>query len=67
MYFVHFLLSQNYCDAVADQGFPVAGGMDPLGRCGHLMQALFAENVCENERIGSRRGRAPGTPLDPPM
>ena len=24
--------------------------------------ALFGKNVCENERIGSRRGRAPGTP-----
>ena len=23
------------------------------------MQALFGENVCENERTGSRRGRAP--------
>ena len=33
------------------------------------MRALFGENVCENERIGSHRGwRAPGTPpLDPPM
>ena len=28
----------------------------------------FGENVCENERIGSHGGRAPGTrPLDPPM
>ena len=33
------------------------------------MQALFSENVSENERIGSHRGRrAPGTrPLDLPM
>ena len=29
------------------------------------MQALFSENVCENERIGSREGgHALGTPLD---
>ena len=42
--------------AVADPGFP-AGGRGPQ------MRALFGENVCENERIGSHRGwRAPGTP-----
>ena len=37
--------------------------------CGPPTQALFGENVCKNERIGSHRGgRAPGTPpLDPPM
>ena len=30
--------------------------------------ALFGKSVCENKRIGSGRGRAPGTPpLDPPM
>ena len=33
-------------DPVADPGFPVGGR-------GPLMQALFGENVCENERIGS--------------
>ena len=30
--------------------------MDPLGGRGPPMQVLFAENVCKNERIGSRRG-----------
>ena len=49
--------------AVADPGFPVEGGMHPLGG-GHgpPMQALFGENACENERIASHRGRALGTP-----
>ena len=37
---------------VADSGFPVGGGW---GR-GPPTRALFGENVCENKRIGSRRG-----------
>ena len=41
---------------VADPGFPVRG------RRGPPIRALFGENVCENKRIGSRRGRTPGTP-----
>ena len=55
---------------VADPGFPVGGGVDPLGGGGRVPPtwALFGENVCENERIGSHGGRAPGKPpLDPPM
>ena len=56
---------------MADPGFPVgAGGVHPLGGCGPPTQALFGENVCENERIGSHRGWCvPGTPPppDPPM
>ena len=48
---------------VADPGFPVGGGVHPLGGHGPPMQVLFSENVCENERIGSHRGRrAPGMP-----
>ena len=31
------------------------------------MQALFGENVCENERIGSHRGVHLARPLDLPM
>ena len=51
------------CYPVADPGFPVARDVDPLGGAGPPMWALFGENVCENERIGSRRQwRAPGTP-----
>ena len=39
--------------AVADPGFPIGGRGPPT-------RALFGENVCKNERIGSCRGRAPG-------
>ena len=50
-----------------DPGFSVVG-LHPLGGRGPLTWALFGENVCENKRIGSHRGRAQGTPpLDPPM
>ena len=40
------------------------GGREPVrGERGPLMRALFGQDVCENERIGSHRGwRAPGTP-----
>ena len=40
---------------MADPGFPI-GGMNPLGGCGPLTWSLSARNVCENERIGYRRG-----------
>ena len=48
---------------MADPGFPI-GGVHPLGGRGPPTQALFGENVCENERIGSHGGggRAPSTP-----
>ena len=36
--------------------------MDPLGGREPLTRVLFGENDCENERIGSHRGRAPDTP-----
>ena len=32
------------------------GCVDPLRGCEPLTWALFGENVCKNERIGSRRG-----------
>ena len=51
-------------ESVADPGFPI-GGMDPSGECGPLTGALFGENVCENERIGSVGGVY--RPLYPPM
>ena len=48
---------------MTDPGFPIGVGHRPVrGRgCRPLTLVLF---VCENERIGSRRGRehAPGTP-----
>ena len=46
---------------MADPGFPM-GGVHPLGGRGPPTWALFSENVCKNERIGSHGGRAPGTP-----
>ena len=50
--------------SVADPGFPVGGGRAPVrgghgpirGGRGPPMWALFGENVCKNERIGSHRG-----------
>ena len=41
---------------MADPGFPMGGGKDPLGEHGPSTQELFSENVCENERIGSPGG-----------
>ena len=43
--------------------------MDPIwgGGVWPPTWALFSENVCENERIGSCRGRAGTQSLDPPM
>ena len=42
--------------------------MHPLGGRGPPTWALFGENVCENERIGSHMGGVrPARPLDPPM
>ena len=53
---------------MADPGFPVGGGVHPLEGRGPPMWALFGENVCKNERIGSHGGRVLGMPaLDPPM
>ena len=52
---------------MVDLGFPIGGRGSIRGVCGPIrghgppMQALFGDNVCENERIGSRGGRAPGT------
>ena len=43
----------------ADPGFPMEGCGPVLGEHGLPMWALFGENVCENERIGSRGGHAP--------
>ena len=49
------------------QDFPW-GGHGPVGGHGPPMRALFAENVCKNERIGSCRGdMCWPRPLDPPM
>ena len=47
---------------VADPGFPMGGHAPIKGGHGPLTWALFSENVCKNERIGSHRGHAPGTP-----
>ena len=48
------------------QDFPQ--GVDLLGGHEPSTQALFGENVCENERIWSDRGACTRhAPLDPPM
>ena len=56
---------------VVGPGFPVGGGVHPLGGHGPPTRALFGENVCKNERIGSHGGGGggvrPARPLDPPM
>ena len=44
--------------SVADPGFPV-GGCGLIRGHGPPTLALFGENVCENERIGSHGGCAP--------
>ena len=44
--------------SVADPGFPVGGG----GGRGLPRRLRFADFVCQNERIWTLRGRAPGTP-----
>ena len=45
------------------------GGREPRRRgCGLPRQLHFKNFVCQNERIGTLGGRAPGEPpLDPPM
>ena len=53
-----------------DPGFSAGGGRGPILGGGGVWPptwALFSENVCENERIRSCRGRAPARPLDPPI
>ena len=45
---IHEWTQIHRANTVADPGFPV-GGRGPSTR------ALFSENVCENERIGSHR------------
>ena len=62
-------LTQFESNAVADPGFPVGGAVHPLGGGrGPPKWALFSENVCKNERIGSHRGGMRWAhPLDLPM
>ena len=59
-------LDENVHVSGLDPGFSV-GGCGPIlgGFC--PTWALFSENVFENKRIGSCRGRALARPLDPPM
>ena len=52
---------QTHAYTVADPGFSMGGVWTHWGR-GSAVRALFGENVCENERIGSRRGACAGTP-----
>ena len=45
-----------------DPGFSIGGGMDPFWGGWPPTWALFSENVCKNERIGSCRGVCTGMP-----
>ena len=45
---------------MADPGFPVGGRAPVGGGRGPPTWALFGENVCKNERIGSNRGACAG-------
>ena len=56
---------------MADRGFPVGGGgggRGPVRGGVDLRRGCFSAKMCENERIGSRRGGvSPARPLDLPM
>ena len=53
---------------VADPGFPVGGRGPRRGGAWTPEVATVIKFVCQNERIGSLRGGAPGAaPLNPPM
>ena len=54
--------------AVADSGFPV-GAHGPIRGAWTPDMGTLWQNVCKNERIGSRGGGGvhPACPLDPPM
>ena len=54
---------------MADSGFPVGGGVHPLGGGVDLQRGHFlVEMYVKTKELGPIGGRAPGTaPLDPPM
>ena len=65
---IFLTVNVNMIKSVEDPGFPMGGRAPVRGGHGPPMWALFGENVCENERIGSHRGACTGhTPLDLPM
>ena len=66
--FSPFSSAKTGCHSGPDPGFSVGGKWTHFGGFWPPTWALFSENVCENERIGSCRGRIPvRPPLDPPM
>ena len=46
----------------ANPGFPLGEASTPLGGRQPPTWALFGENMCQNERIGSGSGRTPAAP-----
>ena len=52
------VFQQSEPSAVTSGGSRISrrGGVHPLGGHGPPTWALFGENVCKNERIGSHRG-----------
>ena len=64
--YIEYSIFEDIIDSysVADPGFPIGGVWTHYGG----VWALFTKNVCENERIGSRRGGMHwACPLDLPM
>ena len=54
-------------NTVVDPGFPVGGRGRHRGDRGLPRWLRFKIFICQNKRIWTLGGRAPGTPLDPPM
>ena len=53
--------------SVADPGFPIGGGTNPLGGHQPPTHTLFGKNVCENERNWSCWGGGGHTLVVPPL
>ena len=48
--------------SVADPGFPIGEGVDPLGGHGPPTWVLFGKMYVKTKEFGPVGGRAPGTP-----
>ena len=60
----------QFCQSVADPGFPRGGGAKPRGGAPTYYLANFSQKLHENEEISGQRGegaRDARPPLDPPL